>query len=147
MGTKSTSGPSARERARTRRLELERARSAQSAAVELAQVGYFTTADKITAAHAKIDTARAALDTLIEQVRRDVAGYESGQRDLVGALVDVHEQPVDDVAILLDLTVTQVRTSRSQHRAALKATAAAGPSPVTSRRGDGAGHDRDAGVA
>lgn len=131
MGTKSVSGPSVRERARARRNELERARAAQSAAVETTQVAFFTVADQIAAANAKVETARAALDTLIAQVAADVTQHEATQRDLIGALVQDHDQSVEDVAILLDLSVTQVRAARTQYRAARKqaesATIAAAP--------------------
>lgn len=130
MSKKSTSGPSVRERARTRRLELERARAAQSAAVEAAQIGYFTVADKIDSAHAKVAAARAALDALIDQVATEVAGHESKQRDLIGTLVDEHDQSMEDVAILLDLNVTQVRAARTAYRTARKASTPVTLSPL-----------------
>lgn len=119
-----------------RRVELERARAAQSAAVEAAQIGYFTVADKITSAHAKVDTARAALDALTKQVASENARHEIEQRDLIGALVDEHDQSVEDVAILLDLTAAQVRTARSQYRSARKATGAVTVSSVTPNESD-----------
>lgn len=149
MGTKSVSGPSVRERARARRAELERARAAQSKAVEQAQVSYITVADKIAAANAKIEDAREALGVLVDQVAGEVAGHEAAQRDLVGALVQDQGQPVEDVAILLDLTPAQVRAARTSYRTARKmaapATCTADTGPARST--DDAGSDMQDEVA
>lgn len=106
MTRKNSSGPTARQKARQRRMELEKERAALVARIESEQIAFIEATDQIAELHARLDALART------------------RRDAVGRLVDQEAQPVGDVAVLLGISQTDVRTLRKEYRAALKTTAA-----------------------
>lgn len=126
MARKTTTGPTARQQARQRRAELEKARAALVARIEDEQIAFIEADEKITRLTVELDDLHAT------------------RRDAVGRLVDDERQTVSDVAVLLGISETDVKTLRKDYRTARKTTSADStpadqPAPEQSQQDPGAG--------
>ena len=137
-----TSSVSARERARSRRAELEEKRRAQRQLIEQHQVAYFAADDDISAFDRKIEAKRAELAELESRREDETQDARERQTLAMGALVVEAGQPIEDVAILLDVTTAEVKRARTAYnKRADVAAAAAGETPTTTDADDGGSHE------
>ncbi|CAM3033609.1 MULTISPECIES: hypothetical protein [Dermacoccus] len=133
-----TRSVSARERARSRRAELEEKRRAQRELIEEHQVAYFAAEDDVAAFDRKIEAKRAELAEL--ESRRDDETQDARDRQTLamGALVVEAGQPIEDVAILLDVTTAEVKRARTAYNKRADVATDSPEAPATAD-GDGEG--------
>lgn len=133
-----TRSVSARERARSRRAELEEKRRAQRELIEEHQVAYFAAEDDVAAFDRKIEAKRAELAEL--ESRRDDETQDARDRQTLamGALVVEAGQPIEDVAILLDVTTAEVKRARTTYNKRADIATNSPEAPATAD-GDGGG--------
>lgn len=137
-----TRSVSARERARSRRTELEEKRRAQRQLIEQHQVAYFAAEDDVSAFDRKIEAKRAELAELESRREDETQDARERQTLAMGALVVEAGQPIEDVAILLDATTAEVKRARTAYnKRADEAAAAPGETPTTADSDDGGSHE------
>lgn len=140
---------SARERARQARAELAARKREQQETIERHQVEFFAAQDDIDAFDAKIEQLRAQIAQLEAEREASTTDARQRQQDAIGALVIDAGQSVDDVAVLLGVSESDVKKARTTYRKKKANTSTPTPIPDAPTAGsdDARTDDDDTGVS